>query len=279
MGKIKIVTDSTADLPKDLIEQYNISVVPLRVHMEDQVYRDGIDISPSKFYTKLRESENLPTTSQPSPGEFKEVYEKLGEDGSTIISIHLSSKFSGTYQSAILAKQMLDNLDITVIDSETTTLALGLIVLNTAKAITEGKAKAEVIGLIRKLMGNSKIYFAVDTLEYLEKGGRIGAAQALMGYLLNIKPILTIAEGIVTPVEKVRGQKKAFDRLVQLAGTAISDNVQVAFIHGDNLEGINKLKEKLAEEYGVQDFLISDVGPVVGTHVGPGVVAVVIQTL
>lgn len=279
MRKIKIVTDSTADLPKELVEQYAISVVPLKVHMEDQVYRDGIDISPSEFYIKLREAENLPTTSQPSPGEFKEIYENLGEDGSTIISIHLSSKFSGTYQSAILAKQMLDNLDITVIDSETTALALGLIVLNTAKATKEGKTKDEVIELARRLMGNSKIYFAVDTLEYLQKGGRIGAAQALMGSLLNIKPILTIADGLVTPVEKVRGQKKAFDRLVQLAAEQFSDNVQVAFIHGDNLAGVNKLKAKVAAKYGVQDFLISEVGPVVGTHVGPGVVAVVIQTL
>ena len=279
MGKIKIVTDSTADLPIELVEEYDIIVVPLKVHMEDRVYSDGIDISPTAFYTKLREAKNLPTTSQPSPGEFKELYEKLGADGSTIISIHLSSKFSGTYQSAILAKQMLNDLDITVVDSETTALALGLIVLNAAKAAREGESKDEVIGLARKLMDNSTVYFAVDTLEYLQKGGRIGAAQALMGSLLNIKPILTITDGLVTPVEKVRGQKKAFDRLVQLAGTKLSGNVQVAFIHGDNLEGVNKLKEKVTEKYGVHDSLISEVGPVVGTHVGPGVVAIVIQGL
>lgn len=279
MGKIKLVTDSTADLSEDLIRKYDIHVVPLKVHMEQDVYRDGVDISPAVFYPRLAQLRELPTTSQPSPGEFKEVYEKLAQDGSKIISIHLSSLLSGTYQSALLAKNMLPDLDITVIDSKSVTTGLGLILINVAKEIENGKNHEEIVEFVESLSNNLYIFFVVDTLEYLQKGGRIGKAQAMLGSLLNIKPLLSIDDGIVTPVEKVRGQKKALERLIQLAKEKICENSQIAIVNGANPDGAKRVKEKLIAEIGLREFIFSEVGPVVGTHAGPGVLGIAVLNI
>ncbi|MDX9872280.1 MAG: DegV family protein, partial [Clostridia bacterium] len=215
MATVKIVTDSTADLPAALRSAYDITVMPLKVIFKDEIYREGVDITIPAFFEKLAGTEQLPTTSQPSPAEFQEVYEELTADGSTVISMHISSKMSGTIQSAMLAKKNLPDRDIRVIDSGKVTMALGLGVLVGARAAQAGRSADEVEALVQEMFNHKiKIYFMVDTFENLQKGGRIGKAAALLGTLLNIKPILTVEDGLVAPFEKVRGKTKAVERLV-----------------------------------------------------------------
>ncbi|UQZ87261.1 DegV domain-containing protein [Paenibacillus konkukensis] len=190
----------------------NIELIPLKVHFGVETYKDSVDMGPEAFFEKLAASASLPTTSQPSPVEFVEAYKRAGASGASVISIHLSSRMSGTYQSALLAKSMLeeDGCDLSVVDSRTASYGIGMLVVCAAEAAREGRSKEEILEMIDTIRRQTKIYFLVDTLEYLQKGGRIGKAAALLGSLLNIKPILSISEeGEVFPVDKVRGQKKA----------------------------------------------------------------------
>lgn len=212
MAKVQVITDSTADIPKDLVKELGISVVPLKVHLASESYLDGVNISSSEFYSRLKEIDQMPTTSQPSPSDFVEAYREAMENGSTeILSIHLSSAFSGTYQSATLAKSMVEGeINVTVLDSKTASYAIGTIVVAAAQAAQEGKSMDECVAVARRVMESKEVYFLVDTLDYLQKGGRIGKASAVVGSLLNIKPILSINnDGEVYAVEKVRGKNKA----------------------------------------------------------------------
>ena len=276
MGIIKVVTDSTADLPESLIKELNITVVPLRVRFGDMLYREGIDISTKTFFEKLKQSPELPRTSQPSPGEFQEIYEGLACDGSSIISIHLSSHLSGTYQAAQLAKSSRPELDITVIDSKQVSMGLGMIVLAAARAAKEGKTKAELLAIVEKVINRMQTYIVVDTLEYLQKGGRIGKASALMGAVLNIKPILTIADGVITPFEKARGKTRALERIVELVRDYSDKNglMRCAIVHADTLDEAVNLHGKVIAGIRHCEVIISEIGAVVGTHGGPGTIAV-----
>ncbi len=274
---MKIVSDSTADLPESLIKEYEIEIVPLKVHFVEEVFLDWVELKPEEFYYKLEKADMLPKTSQPSPADFAEKYKELGED-ETIISIHISSELSGTYQSAIMAKEMLPYMDIHVFDSKLASMAHGMIVIEAAKAVKAGKTKKEVLQLIDNLINRIKIYFIVDTLEYLQKNGRIGRAQAMLGSLLNIKPILTLEDGIVTPKEKARGRTKALDRLIKICkeeyGT--EQQVKVALVHGNVLDEALKLKERAEEVFQFDEAIISELGAVIGSHTGPGTVGIVI---
>jgi len=275
MSQIKIVTDSTADLTPALIKEFNITVIPLKVLFGEKAYREGIDLTPAEFYDLLAISDKLPTTSQPSPGEFIELYEKLTADGSSVISIHISSAMSGTIQSALLAKNALPDRDITVIDSRLVSMALGMVVLAAAQAVKEKKSKEEVLAKIQEVANKVRTYFVVDTLENLAKGGRIGKAAALMGTVLNIKPILTIEDGVIAPFEKVRGKGKALERIIELAKDFAREhkNVRTAMVHGNALEELIKFHQKLAAEVHYIENVICEIGAVVGTHAGPGTIA------
>lgn len=278
MSKIAIVTDSTADLPKKIINEYNISIVPLKVFLDDEVFKDGIDLTPQEFYQKLEKTDKLPTTSQPSPGEFVEVYNKLGQNHDSIISIHLSSHFSGTYQSALLAKGMLPNLDINVVDSKSATMGIGLIVLEAAKMAKNGENKEAIIKKVAYLVENMKVYFAVDTLDYLEKGGRIGKASAFLGAMLNIKPILTVTDGVVHAEEKVRGKSKALEKLIEIVKDSLRSSngkLTCAVCHANDLDYALKLHERVLEEIDCSEILITDIGSVIGTHTGPGTIGLI----
>ncbi|KJS87564.1 MAG: hypothetical protein JM58_03835 [Peptococcaceae bacterium BICA1-8] len=283
MSKIKIVTDSTADLPLDLIKQYDITIVPLAVNFGNISYLEGTELSPKDFYAKLSASETLPTTSQPSPGDFAAVFKELAQNGNEeIISIHLSSKLSGTYQSALLGKSMVaDLIKINVFDSQVVTMGLGLIVIAAARAAQEGKNIEEISKIITDLQSKMNIFFVVDTLEYLQKGGRIGKASSIMGALLNIKPILTLADGEVHPYEKVRGKGKALERLIDIANANIASEskIQCAIVHSSSLDSALKLHEKVLAQFNCTEIFISDIGAVVGTHVGPGTIAFIFYTL
>lgn len=281
MSQVRIVTDSTADLPLDIIKQYNISVVPLKVNFGKQSFLEGKELLPHEFYEKLTNSERLPTTSQPSPGDFVDVYHKLALNGAKeIISIHLSKELSGSYQSALLANSMLDdNINIKVIDSRLVSMGLGLVVINAARAAYEGKKSEEIASTISRVQQNMNTYFVVDTLEYLQKGGRIGKASSIVGTLLNIKPILTINFGEVHAYEKIRGKGKALERLVDIANLKIGGaRVQCAITHSNSLDTALKLYEKILNQLNCTEIFISEIGAVVGTHVGPGTVAFMYHT-
>jgi DegV family protein with EDD domain len=269
---IKIVVDSTADLSDSFLQEYGIERVSLKVHLGNETFKDWVDIQPKEFYKLLRAADTLPTTSQPSPAEFIDVYKKIASKQDSIISIHLGAKLSGTFQSAMLAKSMLPEYDITVIDSRQATAGIGLVALKAAQAARQGKTKAEVLAIIDSIINNQKTLFMVDTLEYLHKGGRIGKASALIGSLLNIKPILSLdVDGGVMPVDKARGKRKAERTMLQLIKNTYGDApLFVAICHADALEYAEQFIDLLKAEINVDEIIITDIGPVIGTHVGPG---------
>jgi DegV family protein with EDD domain len=277
MAKVAVVTDSTADIPREERERLGIEMVPLKVHFGDEVYLDNIDLTPGQFYQKLRAFDGLPTTSQPSPGDFLEVYKRLAESGHAIVSIHLSSAMSGTYQSAQLARSMLPDADITVIDGRSVTYGLGMLVVGAAEAAAAGASSREVVERVLALRKAVRLYFLVDTLEYLHKGGRIGRAAALFGSLLNIKPILTIDDdGVISPVEKVRGAKKAITRIGERILADFPNRpleVTLAVTPGFT-ETAQDLEGHLKGTLDIRRFRIAEIGPVVGTHAGPGAAGV-----
>lgn len=277
MSKIRIVTDSTADIPAELCESMGIEVVPLKVHFGEETYFDGVTIQAEQFYEKLTQASQLPTTSQPSPTDFIEVYKRLfSEPDTEIISIHLSSALSGTYQSAVLAKSILEDTNkLHIVDSKSASFGIGVLVLAAAKAANAGKSSKEILELVQRLRKDLGLYFIVDTLEYLQKGGRIGKASAVLGSLLNIKPILTLDdEGVVTSVDKVRGQKKAISRVIEkLKSNVPQGKFMLGIAHSNNFQSAQLLGEMLREEFQIEDIVYTSVGPVIGTHVGPGTVA------
>lgn len=283
MNKTVIVTDSTSDIPPSLAEAYGIEVVPLTLMFGEESYRDGIDITPEQFYERLPRSQQLPTTSQPSPVEYMNVYQKLLEQypDSPILSFHISSGLSGTYQSALLAKSMLEEEGerITVFDSLSASYGFGLLVVHAARLAAEGKGPEEILASVEQLRRARKLYFLVDTLEYLQKGGRIGKASAVLGTLLNIKPILSIdQEGIIYAVEKVRGRKKAVARMIELfqADLQGTDKINVAVGHTAQAEAGEELMRELSQHFTLEEQVLTNVGPVVGSHVGNGTLAVFI---
>lgn len=278
MGKIKLVTDSTADIPKEVCLSLGIEVVPLKVHFGNDTYRDGISLHAEQFYELLTHSSTLPTTSQPSPIDFLETYKRINaEPDVQIISLHISADLSGTFQSAVLAKSMLnEKVDITTIDSRTASYALGGIVVAAAEAAQQGKSKEEILELIEKLIEQSQLYFLVDTLDFLQKGGRIGKAAALLGSLLKIKPILSVEEGQAVSVDKVRGQKAAVNRIIELFKQKEMANykVKIMIAHANSLEAAENLGELMKSNFQITSLAYTTLGPVIGTHVGPGTVAV-----
>lgn len=274
---IRIVTDSTSDLTAEQYKQYGITVVPLNVHFGEESYKDKVNLTPDNFYSLLKANPHHPKTSQPTPEDFKKVYAELLSDGSNIISLHLSSKMSGTLQSAKLAKKELDSEHIHIIDSELVSLPLGLLAIECAKARDEGKNIEEILPFVEKLKREIKIYFIVDTLDYLQKGGRIGRAQAIIGGLLHIKPLLTVIGGMVAPFEKIRGSNKILERLNNIFSeylkTKDPSRVVLGFAHAGQTELLGQLKDKISSYFDTSQSIISDIGPVVGAHAGPGTLA------
>lgn len=278
MAQVKIVTDSTADLPLEIREKFGILMVPLKVHFGNETFHDSVDINSSEFYTKLSQSQELPTTSQPSPVDFMEVYKELCDQPDTsVISIHLSSALSGTYQSAMLAKSLLDNqTNVALVDSKSACYGLGLLVIAAAEAAQAGKSVEEIQALVQDLRNKTRIYFILDTLEYLYKGGRIGKASAMFGSLLNIKPILTLDDGgEVDSVDKVRGHKKAVKRIIELLQKDFEgQQINVGIGHSQSRESAEEMYQLINEQFQVNQHSYTDIGPVIGTHTGPGTLAV-----
>lgn len=274
MTRVKVVTDSTADIPLHLLKAHNISVVPLNVHFGSEVFKDQIELSSERFFEKLQSSPVKPRTSQPSPAEFAEVYTRLGQEGFAVVSMHLSAQLSGTYQSARIAAGMVST-QVAVVDSKMASMALGLRVLEVAREAARGADFEQVASIAEESLERTGVYFMVDTLDYLYANGRIGRAAHLLGSLLNMKPILTLQDGVVTPFEKVRGKNKAVARIVEILGETIpkGKRVTIAVVHGNAQAAAEALARDIAVNLNVSEMIVSSLGAVIGTHVGPGVLA------
>ena len=270
---VAIVTDSTSDLPADLTRSRSITVVPLTLNFEGKTLLDGVDIQPDDFYRRLPSATTHPTTSQPSPGRFAEAYASLLAEHDAVVSIHISEKLSGTYASALQARDMTDPKRVRVIDSELVSMSLGLITLAASALAAGGEDAAAIETKVLDMRSQIETYFSVATLEFLRRGGRIGRASALLGSVLQVKPVLCIRDGLVTPLERVRTFDRALTRVVELA-RAVDRGHGVCVIvgHADaesDAERIGRELESIAET-----LMIQPLGPVVGAHAGPGVVGV-----
>lgn len=278
MASIVLVTDSTADIPADVRERLNISMVPLKVNIGNDSYLDNITLQPVQFYEKLTSFDGLATTSQPSPADFFDIYKKLTDEGHTVISIQLSAALSGTYQSATIAKSMLnDDADVTIIDSKSASYGYGMLVVTAAEMAQAGASREEIVAEVHRLRKEMRLYFLVDTLEYLRRGGRIGKASAILGSLLNIKPILSIDdEGLVYPFDKARGQKRAMGRIAEVLEADFKGqpvDLAIAITPGHST-GLAEMSELLKQRLNVQSYRETEIGPVVGTHAGPGTIGI-----
>ncbi len=275
---VKVVTDSTCELPKSLAEQWGITVIPCNVHFGDEVYKDGVDMGPDEFYSRLVSSPRLPTTAQPSVNDFQQVYCALLAGGHQVVSIHLSAKLSGTLNSATQAKQALGSLEpgsgrVEIIDSGMASLGLGLNVLSAARMAQEGASCDEVVTGVQESLPRSHCYFLLDTLEYLQKGGRIGKASAFLGSILNIKPILTIRDGEAHPAERARTREKGLQRLVDtVKGLAPFDHL--GLIHSTTPEEAEALAGRFTDLMPRDQIVMGRFGPAVGTYLGPGALGI-----
>ncbi|MEK3886107.1 DegV family protein [Bacillus sp. FSL K6-3431] len=271
MNKIKIVTDSTCDLSKSEIDKLNIHVIPLSITIDGETYLDRVDITPKTFMQKMKLSAELPKSSQPAVGEFIKLYDALGEDGSEVLSIHMTGKMSGTVEAARTAASMSKS-KVTIIDSLYISKALAFQVEKAVNLVKEGKTVHDIIESLETVRNNTKLYLVVDTLENLVKGGRIGKGRAMIGSLLNIKPITMLEDGELSPVAKVRNQPQAIKYLIKQFSEDIEGKTikSVGLAHANGLEFAMKIKKIIEELTGFDKVEIEDTTPVIGTHAGPG---------
>ncbi len=272
---VKVVTDSTSDIPPEMARSLGITVVPLNVTFGTETFRDGVDISADQFYDRLISGSVTPTTSQPSPGDFLQVFDELGGDADAILAVHLSSKESGTYNSAVQAKDQSDvRCPIEVLDSEQFSMGLGMIVIAAAQAASDGGSLDEVVAVARGAMARSQCFALFDTLDYLQRGGRVGKAQALVGSILKIKPMIIIRDGRVHPLAKPRTFRKGVARLQEVA-RGFEPVESVCVLHSTTPDIAGELAEALREllPEGSAPF-VARFGPVLGTYTGPGAVGI-----
>jgi len=265
---VKVVTDSTADISPEIAGELGITVVPLYVHFGHEVYHDGVDISADEFYRRLMAGPELPKTSAPSSGAFREVYEELAAETGEIISIHISSKLSATYNSALVGKEGVEaDCRVEVIDSLTTSIGLELIAITAAQAALDGANLKEVQDVVNQAIPRTHYFGLVDTLEYLHKGGRLGKAQTFLGSVLNVKPLLVVKDGEVCPQERVRGRSRAIGRLCEVVeGYRIK---KLSLSYTTALDEMELLAERLAQVFPRGQVYKSRTGSTIGTYLGP----------
>ena len=268
---VKIVTDSTADLPPQVAEELDITVVPLNVHFGEETFSDGVDMDSEQFFRRLTSEADLPKTSQPSVGAFLDTYRTLLEEDREVVSIHISAKLSGTMNSALQAQNQLDaGPRLAVVDSLQASQALGVVATALAQAARDGASHSDIVELARGVSERVRLFFLVETLEYLQKGGRIGKAQAFLGTLLHIRPILTVREGEVHPLERVRTRQKGIERLYQLAA-ACGPFQQIGVCHSTTPDEAGALGDRLQPLLPQGGKVMQTrIGPVIGTYIGPG---------
>ncbi|HHW39109.1 MAG TPA: DegV family protein [Bacillales bacterium] len=276
---IKIITDSACDLPLELFETLNIDLLPLVVQIDDQQFYDLETIQSKELYDQMRNGK-VPKTAQVPPARFEEAFMKYAEKNETCIYIAFSSELSGTYQTSTLVRddvlEKFPNFDLTIIDTKAASLGYGLIVKKAAELAQEGKSKDEILSVIEFHCARIEHLFTVDSLEYLYRGGRVSKTSAFVGGLLNIKPILNVEDGKLAPLEKLKGRKKVLKRMVEIMkerGDTLKDQL-VGICHADDIEMAEYIRDLIKEEFGTENFLLTNIGCVIGAHVGPGTLGI-----
>ncbi|WP_203332842.1 DegV family protein [Planococcus beigongshangi] len=278
MSRIHIVTDSTSDLRPEILKQYDVHMVPLTIQIGEKTYLDRIDLEPKSFLELMEKADELPKSSQPAPGIFKELYDKLGENGDQVLSIHMTGGMSGTVESARAAAELTDT-DVTVIDSRYISYALSFQVLEAAQMAKEGKSMEEIVARVDEIRRNTKLFVVVDTLDNLVKGGRIGKGRALVGSFLKIKPIASLDDGEYTPVAKARSHKKVVDYLFEdfMERTKGKTVKGVGFAHANGFAMAEPLRDRIIES-GFSDVYFDYTTPVISTHTGIGALGFMFYT-
>jgi len=273
---VAIIADSSSDIPKDISDKYSLSVIPLYVIFGNETYKDdGKQLTIKSFYDKIRKSPALPTTSQPTPGDFLELYKELLKTHDSIINVLISKKMSGTIASADLAARELPDADITTIDSEKVHMPCGFIAVKAAQMALDGASKEEILLKVEEMKEKMTVLFIPSTLEYLKKGGRIGRAKALMASLLEIKPILTLHDGEVSPYKNTRRWEQGKQEIINIMATMIKNPQKLHVFIGDSdmkTEG-DEFAAKIKDKFSPLELIRGDLGPVVGSHAGPGTLA------
>ncbi len=275
MQNVAIVTDGSCDLPKDLIDKYNIFIAPFQVLFDTEVfqlYGDSGEITKEEFYTRLEKGPNMPTTAVPKPISFLEAFEAASKTAKSVIAIFLSKELSGTIQSVLSVLPMVDNKDITIVDSKVTASGLGLLVLEAAKMAENGASKEEILTELDNLIPQIKFVIVIDTMEYLYRGGRIGRTKKLFGQALNVKPILHLEDGFISPGGTIRGREEVIKRLKYMAPFVAKNTItdQIFIFHTRDFEIAKELKEIIEQNKTNEvEVRIQEAGPVIGTHIGP----------
>jgi DegV family protein with EDD domain len=265
---VKIVTDSTADIPEELAAELEITVVPCNVHFSLETYRDGVEMSKKAFYTRLRTSPTLPTTSAPAVGLFEATYRELAGETDQILSIHLASALSAIYNSACLGAEAISDVEIALIDSGQASMGLGWLVIAAARAAQEGQSLAQIMVLVENMKPRVRLFAALDTLEYLRKGGRVSRTVAALGTLLHIKPLVEVRDSAVLPLERARTRRRSVQRLIELvAGLGLLE--ELAVLHSDASQEAQQLAEEISFLHPLERILIAEAGVIIGTHAGP----------
>jgi DegV family protein with EDD domain len=276
MSKVALVTDSTATIPDDLVKKFDITVVPQILIWGKDTYQDGVDIQPNEFYSRLKTTKIMPTTSQVSPATMKSSFTELLNNDFDVLGIFISTKLSGTIQSALQGRDALPSGKdkIEIVDSNSIAMAMGFHVLAVARAISDGANLLECKKLAESARNHTGVFFAVDTLEFLHRGGRIGSAQRFLGSALNLKPILAIENGEIEAIERVRTKGKALDRILELVieHTRGKSPIRLAVLHANADQEARNLLEKASLQLNAVDSIFTEVSPVIGTHAGPGTV-------
>ncbi len=278
--RIAVVTDSTGDLPRDLAQQYGIHVMPQTLIMGRRTWRDGVDIQPDAFYRLLRSSPDFPSTSQATAGEFEVLFREAAQGVAGIVAVLVSGSLSGTINSALVAAANMPDVRIEVVDSRSASMQQGFIALAAGRTAAAGGDLEAVAGAARALVGRVYVFFVVDTLEYLHRGGRIGAATRLVGTMLNLKPVLELAGGVVQPVAKIRTRRKALDKLYELVAERVApgDRLHMAVLHAAAPEEGEAVADEMEARFHPVEMIRCEGGPVIGAHVGPGTVGAAFYT-
>ena len=275
MCPVAVVTDSTATLPQELAEKYDIRVAPLYINWDRERYRDGIDIKPEEFYQRLRQSKTLPTTSGAVQSEFLDIFESLRSKVDGIVVFTVATELSAAYNSANIARVLVPDLPIKIVDSRMATIAMGFGVIAAAKKASTGGNMEEVTKAAKDIFSKVQFFFVLDTLDYLRRGGRVNLPAAVMANLLRVKPILTLNDGKVVPVARPRTRAKALEKLLDLMSKGTTDSpLHIGIMHGDDLDGVAQLKQKITARYNYSELVITDFTPVMGAHTGPGLLGI-----
>ena len=276
MKKVAIVTDSSTYLPKDLAEDLGLHVVPLTLHWDDKSYRDGVDIEAEEFYEKLSSSRTIPTTSQTPVSVFDQLFEKLLAEDYAVFAPLISSGISGTVKSAMQSQKNFPDAPLEVMDSQFVSMALGFLVLRVARAAKDGASLEECVALAKETYPKIGVYFSVDTLKYLAKGGRINTASRLLGSALDIKPIMEIREGKIELVESVRSRRKSMQRMLEMVDRDIAgrEPVRISTFHAAAEDDCNRLMQEAIARFYPIETITTYVSPVIGSHTGPGTLSI-----